>query len=221
VREITIQANKLTGLNDALADGRAGIGLVRTVLLSELARSFESREVHALKDLLVQALGAVAVERHAQLDKGVRETLHTDTDGPVAEVGLLGLGHGVVVDVDNLVKVLGDNLGHLAELGKVVVVLVNDKGRERDGSQVADGNLVGRGVLDDFGAEVAALDGAQVLLVALAVAAVLVEHVRVAGLDLRLEDGGPELLSLDDLASHALLLVLVEECLDWQTEMHG
>ena len=39
-------------------------------------------------------------------------------------------------------------------------------------------HLIGVGVLDDFGAEVGGLDGAEILLVALAVARVLEQHVR-------------------------------------------
>jgi hypothetical protein len=58
-------------------------------------------------------------------------------------------------------------------------------------------NLIWSAVLDDFGAKVRTLDGSQVLLVGLAVAGVLVQHVRSAGLDLRLDDGIPECLSLD------------------------
>ena len=54
-----------------------------------------------------------------------------------------------------------------------------------NGCQIADCRLLGAGVLDDFSAQVAALDGAQVLLIGLAVAAVLVQHVRVASLNLQ------------------------------------
>lgn len=68
-------------------------------------------------------------------------------------------------------------------------------------------HLVFAGVLHDFRAQVAALDGAQVLLVALAVAGVFVQHVRRAGLRLGLDDGVPELLGLHHPADTALLLV--------------
>jgi len=52
------------------------------------------------------------------------------------------------------------------------------------GGQVADGRLLRRGELHDLRAQVAALDSAQVLLVGLAVAGVLVQHVGVASLHL-------------------------------------
>lgn len=71
--------------------------------------------------------------------------------------------------------------------------------RQRDGRQVAHRALLGRRVLQDLGAQVGALDGAQVLLVGLAVAGVLVQHVGVAGLDLGLQDREPQLLGADDL----------------------
>ena len=57
---------------------------------------------------------------------------------------------------------------------------------ERNGGQVADSRLFRAGVLDDLCAQVAAFDGAQILLVGLAVAAVLVQHVWVASLNLHL-----------------------------------
>ncbi len=56
---------------------------------------------------------------------------------------------------------------------------------EGNGGQVADSRLFRAGVLDNLTAQVAALDGAQVLLVGLAVAAVLVQHVWVASLNLQ------------------------------------
>jgi hypothetical protein len=56
--------------------------------------------------------------------------------------------------------------------------------------------LVRRAVLDDLGAEIGALDGSQILLIGFSVACVLVEHVRSPSLDLRVNDGGPQGLSL-------------------------
>lgn len=56
-------------------------------------------------------------------------------------------------------------------------------------------------------AQVAGFDGSQVLLVALPVAGVLVEHVRCASFRLRLNDGVPQLLSLDHALRPALLLI--------------
>ena len=65
-----------------------------------------------------------------------------------------------------------------------------------------------RGVLDDLGAEVGRTDGAEVLLVGLAVGGVLVKHVRRARLDLALEDLEPQVLRLDGLAALAFCFVL-------------
>ena len=54
--------------------------------------------------------------------------------------------------------------------------------------------LVRWGVLDDLGAEVGALDGAEILLIALPVAGVLVEDVGRSSLNLGVDDGGPQSL---------------------------
>ncbi len=53
-----------------------------------------------------------------------------------------------------------------------------------DGGQIAHGGLLRGGVLEDLCAQIAAADCAQVLLVGLAVACVLVQHVWVSGLHL-------------------------------------
>lgn len=67
--------------------------------------------------------------------------------------------------------------------------------------------LILTGVLYNLCAQVTAFDGAQVLLVALAVAGILVEHVGCASLSLRLNDGMPHLLSLHHTLSFARLLI--------------
>ena len=55
--------------------------------------------------------------------------------------------------------------------------------------------------------KIGAADGAKVLLVALAVGSIFVEHEGVAGLGLSFEDGIPELLGSDGLATFAFTLV--------------
>lgn len=81
-------------------------------------------------------------------------------------------------------------------------------------NQTPQTNLILGGKLDDLGAEVGTLDGAQVLLVRLLVARVLVEHVGRARLHLRLHDRVPQLLGPDLLAEAALLFVLLIQRLE-------
>lgn len=66
--------------------------------------------VDGLKDLLVQLLGIRAVEGHLHQNKGICQTLHSNTNGSVAHVGGAGFLDRVVVDVDNLVEVAANNL---------------------------------------------------------------------------------------------------------------
>lgn len=73
--------------------------------------------------------------------------------------------------------------------------------------EVSPSHLVFARVFYYLRAQVAAFDGAQVLLVALAVAGVLVEHVWRACFCLRLDDGVPQLLGLHHAFSSALVLV--------------
>lgn len=62
-------------------------------------------------------------------------------------------------------------------------------------------------VLYNLRAQITGFDGAQILLVALPVAGVLVEHVWRTGFCLRLDDGVPQLLSLHHTLGPALLLI--------------
>lgn len=79
--------------------------------------------------------------------------------------------------------------------------------REAEFFYVASSHLIFACVFYDLCAQIAGFDGAQILLVALPVAGVLVEHVGCAGFSLRLNDGIPQLLSLHHTFSPALLLV--------------
>ncbi len=56
-------------------------------------------------------------------------------------IRILGLGHGVVVDVNDLVQVSGDDLGHLHELvvDKGLVALCDEHG-QANGGQIAHGH---------------------------------------------------------------------------------
>lgn len=66
--------------------------------------------------------------------------------------------------------------------------------RKSNGGQVADSRLLWTGVLDDLSAEVAAFYGTKVLLIGLAIASVLVQHVWVACLHLHHQQNTCQLL---------------------------
>ena len=220
------------GLEDPLGDGRAGVGLVRPVALGDVVGLGERREVDRLENLRVERLGLGGVKGKPEEDEHVGETLDAEADGAVLHVGPLGGLDGVEVDVDDAVEVARHLAGDLREFRVVKVsvsrvegtaefllervgpagwgarVVLDDEPRERDGREVAHRGLLRGGELHNLGAEVGRADGAEVLLVGLAVARVFEEHVRVAGFNLRLEDGEPELLRLDRLLTLALGLVL-------------
>lgn len=119
----------------------------------------------------------------------------------------------IVIVVDNSVKVLSDDLSNFVKLFKVKLALTNEA-RKRDRSEITHGDLVRCCVLDNFAAKVGALDGPQVLMVRLGVRMVLVEHVWCACLNLAINNGLPELNSLNGLPTDALGLVLGVEILE-------
>jgi hypothetical protein len=96
----------------------------------------------------------------------------------VSEIGVASLFYGVEVAVDDLVEVACADSSDAYQLIKVEPFpLPIHEGWQGDGSEVAYGHLILGGVLYDFCAEVAGLDGTEMLLVGLAVACVFVEHV--------------------------------------------
>lgn len=72
------------------------------------------------------------------------------------------LWHWVVVDVDDPVEVSSDDLCDLKQTLEVILA-IDDKAIESDRGQVADCHLIWSGVLHNLCAQVAGLDGAEVL----------------------------------------------------------
>jgi hypothetical protein len=122
--------------------------------------------VDGLEDLNVEFFGSCGLEWHAEHHEGIGKTLHTNSDRSMARVGLPRFRDGVVVDVDDAVQVECDNLSNIVQLLEVVLA-VRDKGRERDGCEVANRSLIRGGVLDDLCAQIGGFDRPQVLLVRL------------------------------------------------------
>ena len=79
--------------------------------------------VESLEDLNVEFLGSCGVERHAKHHESICETLHADSDWPVAHVGLPRFGDRVVIDVDNSIQVVGDNFSNVVQLLEVVLAV--------------------------------------------------------------------------------------------------
>lgn len=76
-------------------------------------------------------------------------------------------------------------------------------------------HLIFARVLYDLCAQIAGFDGAQVLLITLSVAGILVNHVWCTSFCLRLNDGVPQLLSLHHTLSPALLLISENQDHHW------
>mmetsp|Transcript_1050 Transcript_1050/g.3271 ORF Transcript_1050/g.3271 Transcript_1050/m.3271 type:complete len:273 (-) Transcript_1050:81-899(-) len=169
--------------------------------------------VDGLEDVLIQPLRLLTLEWVPHEDKCVSQALDTDTDGSMAKVGVLGLRNRIVVAVDDPVEVLGNHLGHIAQSGMIkfgltAVVGYHEAG-QCDRCQVTHSNFIRSSVFDDLRAQIAGSDSSQVLLVALPVAGILVDHVWRSGLDLCFKDGEPQLPCVDDLPRAPLVLILL------------
>lgn len=76
-------------------------------------------------------------------------------------------------------------------------------------------HLIFARVLYDLCAQIAGFDGAQILLITLSIAGILVNHVWCTSFCLRLNDGVPQLLSLHHTLSPALLLISENQDHHW------
>ena len=106
--------------------------------------------VDGLEDALVHQFGISRRKRESHLDKGIRQSLNSKTNGSVAKVRVPRFLDWIMVDVNDLVQVASDHLGDFVKL-VVVELAILDVGRKPEGGQVAHGNLVGAGVLDNLG----------------------------------------------------------------------
>jgi hypothetical protein len=205
-------------LKNTLGGRRTLKSRVRTLLLGELHGSSQGSVVDSLEDLLVELSSLGRLERHAQGKESIGKTLDTETNRSVTHVAVASLLDRVVVHIDDLVQVTDNDLTDFVQLLEVVTsVIVVDKRRKCQRGKVANSDLIRGTVLNDLSAQVGASDGTEVLLVALAVASILVEHEGVSGLGLGLEDGIPELLGLDRLTTLALPLILLVQSLELLT----
>ena len=164
-------------------------------------------KINGLKNLAVQRSRFFGLEGITHGDKDIRQTLDPNPDGTMPEIGIAGLGNRVIIDINDPVEVTRNRLGDFKKTLVVKSQIGFDKAGQGNGSQVADRDFVRAGVFHNLGAEVAGLDGAQVLLVALAIASILVEHVRGPGFDLGFQDGKPQVLGLDGFAGPFLFFV--------------
>ena len=204
----------------ALARWRTGVTLVVTFGLGKSATGRAGTKVDGLEDVSVQLSSLGRVKGDLEHSEGVGKTLDTKTDRTVLQVRVAGLFDGVEVAVDDSVQVAGKSHGNLAKLLEIELKWAGraetaDQLGKTDAGKVANGGFVFGCVLNNFGTEVGALDGSKVLLVGLAVAVILVEHVGGSSLNLCVQDGEPQLLGLDGFASLTLTFVLLVEGLEF------
>ena len=167
-----------------LAGRAALVGRVRPSLARKINALTHGAEVDGLEYVAVELTRSLALKRQLQAAEHVSQTLHSETNGSVPHIAPLGGRYWAVVDVNHGVQVTRDNACDLHQPFKVEVgagsrgLSAGDELLQVEGSEVAHGGLVCAAVLDDFGAQIGGLDGAQILLVALAVGSVLRRRVR-------------------------------------------
>merc|ERR1719424_1707877 len=190
----------------SLARRRASICFIGPIALSKLAGCLASSIIDCLENVFIQLLCSIGLEWQAHHHECVSEALDTQTNRPVLHVRSAALLRWIVVAVDDLVEVACCNLGYIEEALEIIwCILVLSKRRQSNGRKVAHCDFVSRCILDDFCAEVGAMNGAKVLLVGLAVRCIFVEHVWRSCLHLRFQDAKPELLGLHCFPALALL----------------
>jgi hypothetical protein len=74
--------------------------------------------IDGLEALKVEMLGLSQVEGYPQYHEGLVQSLDTNTNGPAAHIALVSLGNRVVVDVNGMVEVEGDDFGDIVKFWK-------------------------------------------------------------------------------------------------------
>ena len=127
-----------------------------TFLLSQINRLIDSSVVDGLEYLLVQLGSFLALEGDEQLLKNISQTLNSNADGSMPEIGISCFRNGVVVQVNDFVQVSGaDSCDSHQLLDVECFVLPIYESRKGDGGQIAHCNFIFAGVFHNFSAEVA------------------------------------------------------------------
>lgn len=137
----------------ALGSGAALKCRVGSISLGEFGRSEACSVVDGLKNHLVDFDGLRGFEWSPHFNEGIGHSLHTNSNGSMAEVAIPCLGDGVVVDIDDFVEVCGDYLGDFHQSIVIEDSVINEL-LEVDRSEIANSYFIWVGVLDDFGAEI-------------------------------------------------------------------
>jgi hypothetical protein len=162
--------------------------------------------IYSLKYLLVNLPSPLILKAYLKHHHYIREPLHPDPDRPVSHIRSPRFLARVVVVINDLIEVPRDDLGDAVERGEVEGAALVEAG-ERDRGEVAHCYLGRGGVLDHLAAQVRALDSPQVLVVRLRIRMVLVQHIRGTRFYLAVYDCLPEFVSLNSLATFALILI--------------
>ena len=141
----------------------------------------------------------------------------------------------IEVDIDDFVQIAHDDHGHMNEFIEIERMIGTDESIQGNRSQIANRDLnefnqsfrctrllnlylIRCSVFDDFRAEIRAVDGSQMLLIALGVALIFVQHERCASFDLSIDDGEPQILSFDCTTAQSFLFVSTSKRETFQVE---
>ena len=142
--------------------------------------------------------GLIGAVRYTLRIQGILKTHDTHADGSVLQVGFLGLGHGVVIDVDYVVQ-----HAHGSGDGFLQFFLIEAIGanvlKQIYGAQVTDRDLVLARVQGDLRTQVGRVDSAHVLLGRTHIAAVFKSNPGVSGFEQHGDHLAPQVAGLDGL----------------------
>lgn len=110
-------------LEESFAQGRTLKGRVRAFNLAQLHAGLHCCVIDSLKDHGIELECLLMFERYLECEEHISQSLNTDANGTMTEVGVLGLDNWIVVPVNDHVQVSCNDLGHLVELCKVIAQL--------------------------------------------------------------------------------------------------
>lgn len=91
-------------------------GRVRFLLLGDFHGRSQGRKIDGFEDFLVEFLGLITGKRQSQHNKGVSQTLDSNSYRSMPEIRVLGLWNRVIVPVNDRIQILRDLFGHFKQL---------------------------------------------------------------------------------------------------------
>lgn len=124
--------------------------------------------------------------------------------------------NGIKIDIDNFIQITSNDFCNCFKFIKIKSLVIRiDKHIDCNRCQITHSNFSRAGVLNNFSAQVAALDCTDVLMIRFSIAVILIKHIRSSSFYLRPENGDPYIPGLYLLFIATFLFISIKTIYVW------